>query len=179
MPSQLQDLALWKQFLNMVRDSISMNRLTFMLPSHIEHSDASKHRIGSFSATTGIAWWWKMLLKVHWQATLNVLEYLAGYLSIRVDITFGIAPWPGILLPLANRQHVSSWMDPKIKLWRCISITSDNCESDSSSNYGPQLDCIQSMVLQNQKWCHQLLVLWPPFVGCQITKINNKDIKRH
>jgi hypothetical protein len=58
-------------------------------------------------------------------------------LSIWVDITFGIAPRAGILLPLKNRQHAHSWMDLKIKLWICTFITPDNHESDSNSNYGP------------------------------------------
>jgi hypothetical protein len=65
MPSELQDLALWKEFLNMAQVGISMNRPTVRPPSHIECSDASKHGMGSFSATTGsIAWQWEIPLKL-------------------------------------------------------------------------------------------------------------------
>ncbi len=62
------------------------NQLTFQPPSHIECSDACKQGIGGFLATTGIAWHWEIPGELCNQATLNVLEYLAGYISIWIKI---------------------------------------------------------------------------------------------
>jgi hypothetical protein len=63
---QQDDLKLWLHFLEQAVNGMSLNLLTFRHPTHIGRSDASEHGIGSFSATTGIAWRWKIPLKLQW-----------------------------------------------------------------------------------------------------------------
>jgi hypothetical protein len=89
---QRDDLKLWLHFLEQAVNGISLNLLTFHHLSHIQRSDASEHGIGGFSATTGIAWRWEIPLKLRWRATLNVLEYLAGYITLWMEIHVGKAP---------------------------------------------------------------------------------------
>jgi hypothetical protein len=87
-----RDLKLWLYFLKQAVNGISLNLLTFCHPTHIGCSNASEHGIGGFSATTGIAWRWEIPLKLRWRATLNVLEYLAGSITLWMEIQVGKAP---------------------------------------------------------------------------------------
>jgi hypothetical protein len=108
--SQREDLELWKTFLDMARAGMSLNRLTYRPPSHIERSDACEHGIGGFSATTGLAWRWEIPLELRWRATLNVLEYLAGYLSIWMDIHIGSAPRGSCFLSQTDSTSAAGWI---------------------------------------------------------------------
>jgi hypothetical protein len=56
MMDQRDDLGLRLQFLRQATNGISLNLITFQLPTHIGRSDACEHGIGRFSATTGVAW---------------------------------------------------------------------------------------------------------------------------
>jgi hypothetical protein len=56
MMDQRDDLGLWLQFLRQATNGISLNLITFWLPTHIGCSDACEHGIGRFSATTVVAW---------------------------------------------------------------------------------------------------------------------------
>jgi hypothetical protein len=103
--AQGDDLHLLKQFLKQAKDGISLNQLTYHKPTHIEHSDACEHGIGGFSATMGIAWCWEILMELHWQATLNALKYLAGYMTLLMDIHIG------------NDQQPDGYESPTSMIW--------------------------------------------------------------
>jgi hypothetical protein len=107
---QLADLELWKGFLDLANGSISLNRLTFRPPSHIKCLDACEHGIGAFLATTGIAWRWKNPRDLQNQATLNVLEYLTGYLSIWMEIYVGNAKTRLCFLSQTDSTSAAGWI---------------------------------------------------------------------
>jgi hypothetical protein len=107
---QLVDLGLWKGFLDLVKGGISLNRLTFQLPSHIKRLDTCKHGIGGFSGTTGIAWHWEIPRDLRNQAILNVLEYLAGYLSIWMEIHVGNAKTGSSFLSQTDSTSAAGWI---------------------------------------------------------------------
>ncbi len=109
-PSQKADLNLWKKFLYQAYCGISLNRLTYRPPSHIERSDACEHGIGGFSATTGIAWRWEIPLELRWRTSLNVLEYLAGNVSIWMDINIGDAPTGSCFLSQTDSTSAAGWI---------------------------------------------------------------------
>ncbi len=50
-PDQHANLLLWKDFLQQAHSGISLNLLTFCLPTHIGHSNRCEHGIGGFSVT--------------------------------------------------------------------------------------------------------------------------------
>jgi hypothetical protein len=89
---QRDDLGLWLRYLHQATDGISLNLITFWLLTHIGRSDACEHGIGGFSAMTGVAWQWEIPLELRWRVTLNVLEYLVGYVTLWMEILVGNAP---------------------------------------------------------------------------------------
>jgi hypothetical protein len=107
---QRDDLKLWLRFLEQAVNGISLNLLTFHHPSHIGRSDASEHGIGGFSATTGIAWRWEIPLTLRWRATLNVLEYLAGYITLWMEIHVGKAPNGSCFLSQTDSTSAAGWL---------------------------------------------------------------------
>jgi hypothetical protein len=100
---QYDDLGLWLLFLHQATNGISLNLITFWLPTHIGHSNACEHGIGGFSAMTGVVWWWEIHLELWWWATLNVLKYLAGYVTLWRKILVGNAPRASLMFSLSNR----------------------------------------------------------------------------
>jgi hypothetical protein len=107
---QRDDLKLWLRFLEQAVNGISLNLLTFHRPTHIGRSDASEHGIGGFSATTGIAWRWEIPLELWWRATLNVLEYLAGYITLWMEIHVGKAPKGSCGLSQTDSTSAAGWL---------------------------------------------------------------------
>jgi hypothetical protein len=107
---QRDDLKQWLHFLEQAVNGISLNLLTFHRPTHIGCSDASEHGIGGFSATTGIAWRWEIPLKLWWRATLNVLEYLVGYITLWMEIHVGKAPNGSCFLSQTDSTLAAGWL---------------------------------------------------------------------
>ena len=58
-----------------------MNLLTHRQPTRIMRQDASEHGIGGINLTSKFAWRWEIPEKLRLRATLNTLEYLAGYVG--------------------------------------------------------------------------------------------------
>jgi hypothetical protein len=109
-PDQRADLLLWKGFLLKAHSGISLNLLTYHLPTHIGRSDACEHGIGGFSVTTGVAWHWEIPLHLHWQATLNSLEFLVAYVQLCMDIEVGKAPPGSCFLSQTDSTSTAGWL---------------------------------------------------------------------
>ena len=107
---QRDDLGLWLRFLRQATNGISLNLITFRLPTHIGCSDACEHGIGGFSATTGVAWRWEIPLELRWRVTLNVLEYLAGYVTLWMEILVGNAPRGSCFLSQTDSTSAAGWL---------------------------------------------------------------------
>ena len=109
-PDQRADLLLWKDFLLKAHSGISLNLLTYRLPTHIGRSDACEHGIGGFSVTTGVAWRWEIPLHLRWRATLNSLEFLAAYVQLCMDIEVGKAPPGSCFLSQTDSTSTAGWL---------------------------------------------------------------------
>lgn len=108
--AQREDLLLWIQFLAKARGGISMNLLTYRKPNFIERSDACTHGIGGFSATTGIAWRWEVPVELRLRATLNLLEYVAGYITLWMDVHVGSAAPGSCFLSQTDSTSAAGWI---------------------------------------------------------------------
>ncbi len=80
------------------------------MPTHIGQSDACEHGIGRFSATTAIAWRWEIPVHLQWRATLNALEYMAGYVQLCMDISVGSAPCKSCFLSQTDSTSAAAWL---------------------------------------------------------------------
>jgi hypothetical protein len=109
-PDKRANLLLWKGFLLKAHSGISLNLLTYCLPTHIGHSDACEHGIGGFSVTTGVAWRWEIPLHLRWRATLNSLEFLAAYVQLCMDIEVGKAPSGSCFLSQTDSTSTAGWL---------------------------------------------------------------------
>ena len=110
---QLADLRLWQSFLQFAHQGISLNLLSFRLPSHILRSDACEHGLGGFSATTGIAWRWELPVELRLRATLNSLEFLATYINAWMECHLALSsPVPpcSILLLQSDSSSAVGWL---------------------------------------------------------------------
>ena len=107
---QCQDLALWLQFLDKACTGLSLNLMTFCLPSRILWSDASLHGIGGLSVTSGIAWQWEIPWDLHLCTSLNALEFLASYITIYMDIHVGAAPADSCFLSQGDSTSTMGWL---------------------------------------------------------------------
>ena len=108
--AQCQDLALWLRFVNKAHAGLSLNLLTFCLPSHILWSDASLHGIGGLSVTSGIARWWELPWDLRLCASLNALEFLASYITIYMDIHVGATPTDSCFLSQGDSTSATGWL---------------------------------------------------------------------
>ena len=108
--AQRQDLALWLRFLDKARARLSLNLLTFCLPSRILRSDASLHGIGGLSVTSGIAWRWELPWDLHLRTSLNALEFLASYITIYMDIHVGATPTDSCFLSQGDSTSAMGWL---------------------------------------------------------------------
>ena len=108
--AQCQDLALWLRFLNKARARLSLNLLTFCLPSCILWSDASLHGIGGLSVMSGIAWWWELPWDLCLRASLNALEFLVSYITIYMDIHVGATPTDSCFLSQGDSTSAMGWL---------------------------------------------------------------------
>jgi hypothetical protein len=107
---QRLDLELWVHFLDKAASGISLNLLSFRMPTHITRSDASIHGIGGFSATTCIGWRWELPVDLRRRATLNSLEFLAAYVSIWMEIQVATAPHDSCFLDQTDSTSTTGWL---------------------------------------------------------------------
>ena len=73
------------QFLEKVRDGVSMNLVAHRLLTHLYVSDACLHGMGGFSHP-GRAWQWYLLEKLRFHISINLLEHMASIIDQWIDI---------------------------------------------------------------------------------------------
>jgi len=107
---QCKDLQLWLWFLDKAEAGISLNLLSYRQPSHILCSDACVHGVSGASITAGAGWQWKLPMDLLLWATLNVLEYMASYITIRIDIHVWHAEPGSCFLSHVDSTSAAGWM---------------------------------------------------------------------
>jgi len=107
---QCKDLQLWLRFLDKAQAGISLNLLSYRQPSRILRSDACVHGVGGASLTAGAGWRWELPLDLLLRATLNVLEYMASYITIWMDIHMWHAEPGSCFLSQVDSTSAAGWM---------------------------------------------------------------------
>ncbi|KAI2499833.1 hypothetical protein MHU86_14650 [Fragilaria crotonensis] len=88
---QLDDLILWKAFLQKASRGISINRLVCRWPTRIVRVDACPQGIGGYCLKSGLAWRYQLPEHLLGRATLNTLEFLAAFVGMIVEFHEGAA----------------------------------------------------------------------------------------
>jgi hypothetical protein len=86
---QLDDLLLWKRFLQHAAEGISINRLMCRWPTQIVRVDTCSLGMGGFCLQSGIAWRFQLPESLLGRATLNALEHLAAFVGVLVEVSCG------------------------------------------------------------------------------------------
>jgi hypothetical protein len=92
---QLDNLVLWKHFLQHAAVGISINRLVCRWPTQIVRVDACPQGMGGYCLQSGIAWRFQLPESLLGRATLNALEFLAAFVEVLVEVSCGRDPEPG------------------------------------------------------------------------------------
>ena len=117
---QLDDLVLWKRFLQHAAEGISINRLVCRWPTRIVRVDACPQGMGGYSLQSGIAWRFQLPESLLGRATLNALEFLAAFVGVLVECSCG-AEWTDADVILSQGDIVSA------SKWLAFSSFDDNC----------------------------------------------------
>ena len=117
---QLDDLVLWKRFLQHAAEGISINRLVCRWPTRIVRVDACPQGMGGYGLQSGIAWRFQLPEPLLGRATLNALEFLAAFVGVLVECSCG-AEWTDADVILSQGDSVSA------AKWLASSSFDDNC----------------------------------------------------
>ena len=117
---QLDDLVLWKRFLQYAAGGISINRLVCRWPTRIVRVDACPQGMGGYCLQSGIAWRYQLPESLLGRATLNALEFLAAFVGVLVEFGCG-EKWTDVDVVLSQGDSVSA------ARWLASSSFDDNC----------------------------------------------------
>jgi hypothetical protein len=108
---QLDDLLLWKVFLQKASRGISINRLVCRWPTRIVRVDACPQGIGGYCLKSGLAWRYQLPDYLLGRATLNTLEFLAAFVGMVVEFREGAA-WTDedVLLSQGDSTSAAGWL---------------------------------------------------------------------
>ena len=107
---ELADLRLWhKKLLPAARDGVSMNLLTFRVPTHLYRSDACEYCLGGYSAV-GRAWRWVIPTNMINRAHISLLEFLGSIIGPWIDIIEGNFPEGSVSLAMGDNTNAAGWM---------------------------------------------------------------------
>ena len=106
----LLDLRLWLQFLQHANQGISLNLLSYRQPTHIMRQDACEHGIGGVSLTSCFGWRWEIPLELQGRATLNTLEFMAAYVSVRMELAMTTVEPHSVLLSQGDSTSATGWL---------------------------------------------------------------------
>ena len=108
---QLDDLILWKAFLQKASQGISINRLVCRWPTRIVRVDACPQGIGGYCLKSGLAWRYQLPEHLLGRATLNTLEFLAAFVGMIVEFHEGAA-WTDedVLLSQGDSTSAAGWL---------------------------------------------------------------------
>ena len=79
------DLVLWLSFISYAQSGVSMNLLTFRVPTRFKRTDACEHGLGGYDLKTGRAWRWIIPPHLRKKRHINFLEFLASVTGILLD----------------------------------------------------------------------------------------------
>jgi hypothetical protein len=105
-----EDLKLWIDILDKLKSGISMNLLTFRPPDIIIWTDACEYGIGGYSHPRGRAWTWPIPEELKDRAHINILEFMAAFVGIWVEILEGLAPPESCILAFGDNTSAIGWL---------------------------------------------------------------------
>jgi hypothetical protein len=117
---QLDNLVLWKHFLQHAAEGILINRLVCRWPTRIVRVDACPQGMGGYCLQSGIAWMFQLPESLLGRATLNALEFLAAFVGVLVEVSCG-AEWTDADVILSQGDSVSA------AKWLASSSFDDDC----------------------------------------------------
>jgi hypothetical protein len=113
-PQVLADLRLWLSFLRLAFEGISLNLISFRVPTHVFRSDAAEHGIGGFCGLNGKAWRLELppdcRVGCREGISLNLFEFLGGIISVWVEILAGRVPPGSCLLAQGDSTSATGWL---------------------------------------------------------------------
>jgi hypothetical protein len=98
---------LW--FLEIARQGINMNLVAFRRPTHVYRSDSCPFGLRGYS-DEGFAWRFKIPKDLRFQASNNLLEYIALIISPWVDLLAGSLNWGVCALSMTNSTTSAGWL---------------------------------------------------------------------
>ena len=85
-----EDLKLWIRLLKKAaQEGVSINHVTFTVPSHIGTTDACEHGIGGY-LEDGRAWRWELPRTLLGVFTINLLEFIAAVVNVWMVVRDGL-----------------------------------------------------------------------------------------
>jgi hypothetical protein len=107
--NSVKDLYLWLKILDIAKDGISMNLLTYRFPDVVYWSDACNFGIGGYSSR-GNAWKWRIPQELQNRAHINLLEFLAEMICIWIDILNGNLHPDDCVLCFGDSTTAMGWL---------------------------------------------------------------------
>jgi hypothetical protein len=104
------DMELWEDFIESAGQGVSINLLTLRDPTKLYRVDASTHGMGGYNLTSGNAWRFEIPTELRHRATLNTLEFMAGYISLAVEHYRGNLLPNDIFLVQGDSTSAAGWM---------------------------------------------------------------------
>ena len=104
------DLRLWLQLLQQAQQGISLNLVTFRVPTLLLRSEACEHGIGGYNLRTGRAWRWQIPAHLRLRASLNSLQFVASYWAIAIDHAYTSIPLLQCILSQTDSTSTAGWL---------------------------------------------------------------------
>ena len=110
--SQRLDGLLFRKFLEKCRHGISINLCVPRRPDRVTRVDACMYGMGGYSLSSGIAWQILLPPELQFRIHINLLEFLAEFVSVLMDHHFSHTEWPPYtcLLTLGDNMNAIRWM---------------------------------------------------------------------
>ena len=103
------DLRLFLRVINLAKTGISMNLLTFRLPTHVYRSDACPAGLGGYN-NKGRAWRFPIPPNLQGRALIKLLERLGCAIGPRVDLKEGQLPAFSCILSITDSTTAEGWI---------------------------------------------------------------------
>ena len=109
---QRLDAKLFRDFLFRCREGISLNLVVPRLPDRVTRVDACMYGMGGYSLSSGIAWQFLLPPPLQFRIHINLLEFLAEFISILMDYHYSQEDWPPhcCILTLGDNTNAIRWM---------------------------------------------------------------------
>jgi len=108
--NELQDLGLHGDFIQLARQGVSLNNITFCKPSVVLRSDACECGMGGYNPATGKAWRWEIPADLRLRTSINSLEFMASVISIWVEIKVNQIKFEDCILSQTDNTLAAGWL---------------------------------------------------------------------